>query len=261
MELQYPYGFVRKPELRHQYGMLFNHHGYVMSGLKNLELFLSIELPKITDIQHMPPPFPNCDNWAIALPSRKDGYITSLGFSTGPGVMRQMENKKMTKFLEEAMHTVVCRQYKYKYRKLLERIDAIKHNITYKIKKVMPRLLPNEWAVLYGKETMIKNNRVKCAIPLGLMFSGVSALGGLIMKGINTWSNYKKTKAMQKAIEQLYDAQKIDHARLRSLEEQTSLLANAMKTAFQHIGYRLIHLDVKLNATIHHMTDFFQRRE
>ena len=29
-ETQYPYGFVRKPELRHQYGMLFNHHGYVI---------------------------------------------------------------------------------------------------------------------------------------------------------------------------------------------------------------------------------------
>ena len=33
------YGFVRKPELRHQYGMLFNHHGQVISGLKNMDLF------------------------------------------------------------------------------------------------------------------------------------------------------------------------------------------------------------------------------
>ena len=73
---QYPYGFVRKLELTHQYGMLFNHHGYVVSELKNLELFLSIELPKITDIQHMPQPFLNCDNWAVAPPSREDGYIT-----------------------------------------------------------------------------------------------------------------------------------------------------------------------------------------
>ena len=54
MEMQYPHGFMRKPELRHQYGMLFNHRRYVISGLKNLELFLSIELPKITDIQHTP---------------------------------------------------------------------------------------------------------------------------------------------------------------------------------------------------------------
>ena len=101
----------------------------------------------------------------------------------------------------------------------------------------------------------------KCAIPLGLIFSGVSALGGLIMKGISPWSNYKKTKAMQKAVEQLYDAQKIDHARLRRLEGQTFLLAKAIKMPFQHIDYRVIHLDVKLNTTVHHMTDFFQRTE
>ena len=56
------YGFVRKPELRHQYGMLFNHHGQVISGLKNMDLFLSIDLPKVEDISHVPPPFPDCDN-------------------------------------------------------------------------------------------------------------------------------------------------------------------------------------------------------
>ena len=47
------YGFVRKPELRHQYRMLFNHHGPVISGLKNMDLFLSIDLPKIEDIAHV----------------------------------------------------------------------------------------------------------------------------------------------------------------------------------------------------------------
>ena len=41
----------------------------------------------------------------------------------------------------------------------------------------------------------------------GLIFSGVSAIGGLIMKRVNTWSNYKKSKAMTKAVEKLYEAQ------------------------------------------------------
>ena len=52
------YGFIRKPELHHQYGMLFNHHGQVITGLKNMDLFLSIDLPKSADIAHVPPPFP-----------------------------------------------------------------------------------------------------------------------------------------------------------------------------------------------------------
>ena len=48
------YGFVRKPELWHQYGMLFNHHGQVISGLKNMDLFLSIDLLKVEDIATCP---------------------------------------------------------------------------------------------------------------------------------------------------------------------------------------------------------------
>ena len=76
------YGFVRKPELRHQYGMLFNHHGQVISGLKNMDLFLSIDLPKIEDIAHVPPPFPDCDNWAAPHKSNKNHhlYFSAHGF-------------------------------------------------------------------------------------------------------------------------------------------------------------------------------------
>ena len=81
------------------------------------------------------------------------------------------------------------------------------------------------------------------------------------MKGVNTWSNYKKSKAMTKAVEQLYEAQEIDHQRLTRLEGQTSLLAKTTKTAFQHIDYRLVHLDTKLNNTVRHMTEFFKQTE
>ena len=125
----------------------------------------------------------------------------------------------------------------------------------------MPRLMPNKNAILYGKETLSDASRQKRAIPLGLLFSGVSAIGGLIMKGVNMWSNYKKSKAMTKAVEKLYEAQEIDHRRLTRLEGQTSLLAKTTKTAFQHIDYRLLHLDTKLNSTVQHMTEFFKRTE
>ena len=125
----------------------------------------------------------------------------------------------------------------------------------------MPRLMPNENAIIYSKETQSDGSRQKRAIPLGLIFSGVSAIGGLIMKGVNMWTNYKKSKAMTKAIEKLYEAQEIDHRRLTRLEGQTSLLAKTTKTAFQHIDYRLLHLDTKLNYTVQHMTEFFKRTE
>ena len=260
---QADYGFVRKPELRHQYGMLFNHHGQVISGLKNMDLFLSIDLPKVEDIAHVPPPFPECDNWATLHKSNRNHhvYFSAHGFGRdNHGPMTEL-NSNTSDYLAEAIHITVCNQYRNKYVKLLERIETIKRNIMYKIEKVMPRLMPNENAILYGKETLSDASRQKRAIPLGLIFSGVSAIGGLIMKGVNTWSNYKKSKAMTKAVEKLYEAQEIDHHRLTRLEGQTSLLAKTRKTAFQHIDYRLLHLDTKLNSTIQHMTEFFKRTE
>ena len=66
---------------------------------------------------------------------------------------------------------------------------------------------------------------------------------------------------MTKAVEQLYEAQEIDHRRLTRLEGQTSLIAKTSKTAFQHIDYRLIHLDNKLNNTVKHMTEFFRHTD
>ena len=260
---QADYGFVRKPELRHQYGMLFNHHGQVISGLKNMDLFLSIDLPKVEDIAHIPPPFPECDNWAAPHKSNHNHhvYFSAHGFGRdNHGPMTEL-NSNTSDYLTEAIHITVCNQYRNKYVKLLERIEMIKQNITYKIEKVMPRLMPNENAILYGKETLSDVSRQKRAIPLGLLFSGVSAIGGLIMKGVNTWSNYKKSKAMTKAVEKLYEAQEIDHHRLTRLEGQTSLLAKTTKTAFQHIDYQLLHLDTKLNSTVQHMTEFFKRTE
>ena len=133
-------------------------------------------------------------------------------------------NINTSAYLAEAIHIMVCNQYKNKYIKLLEHIETIKRNTTYKIEKVMPRLMSNENAIIYDKETLSDASRHKRAIPLGLIFSGVSAIGGLIMKGLNTWSNYKKSKAMTKAVEKLYKAQEIDQRRLTRLEGQTSLL-------------------------------------
>ena len=122
------YRFVCKLELRHQNGMLFNHHGQVISGLKNMDLFLSIDLPKVEDIEHVPPPFPDCDNWAA--PHRTNCnqhvYYSALGFGKNNHGPMTTLNTNTSKYLPEAIQIMVCNQYKHKYVKLLERIDKIK---------------------------------------------------------------------------------------------------------------------------------------
>ena len=57
-------------------------------------------------------------------------------------------NSNTSEYLVEVIHIMVCNQYKTKYIKLLNQIETIKQNITYKIEKVMPRLMPNENAII-----------------------------------------------------------------------------------------------------------------
>ena len=110
-------------------------------------------------------------------------------------------------------------------------------------------------------KTQEVNKTEKRAIPLGLIFSGVSAIGGLIIKGFNTISNYRKSKAMAKAMKQLYHAQEIDHRRLQRLEHHTSLLAKATKTAFAHIDGKLAVLDVKIGNVIDNLKAFMTEND
>ena len=229
-----------------------------MAGLQSLQLFLAIDLPKIDDILHDPPAFPNCTDWAMPSP-RKLQYYETMGSAYVKWTAYRELNESY-KFLDESIHHKVCIQYKSKYDKLLQQIDTVKNDIIYKIEQVMPRLLPNEQALLYQKQTKIDaRDREKRAIPLGLIFSGVSAIGGLIIKGFNAISNYKKSKAMAKAMRELYRSQEIDHRRLKRLEEHTSLLAKATKTAFVHIDSRLNDLDLQLDNVIDNLQDFMAK--
>ncbi|MCG8626010.1 MAG: hypothetical protein MJE68_28935, partial [Proteobacteria bacterium] len=119
-----------KAELRHQYGMLFNHHGYMMPGLKSLQLFLAIDLPKINDLQHDPPAFPNCTNWAAPDPPNLQYYGTM-----GEAYVKWTAYKEMNEsysFLDETVHHKVCIQYEQKYNNLLRQIHNVKEDIIYK---------------------------------------------------------------------------------------------------------------------------------
>ena len=113
-------------------------------------------------------------------------YYSALGFGKdNHGPMIQL-NTNTSEYLAKAVHMTVCNQYKHKYIKLIDWIEIIKRNITYKIEKVMPQLMPNENAIIYGEETQSTASQQKRAIPLFLIFLGVSAIGGLIMKGRKT---------------------------------------------------------------------------
>ena len=79
-------------------------------------------------------------------------------------------NTNTIEYLAETIHITVCNQYKNKYTKLIDRIVTIKQNITYKIEKVMPKLMPNENAIIYSKETESEQIKTKTGNPFGINF-------------------------------------------------------------------------------------------
>ena len=215
---------------------------------------MAVDLPKIEDLYHKPPEFRNCSMWAAPDPFYKNYYSTKGSYYIKRTAYKEI-NKSLS-FLNEAVHHKVCIQYQSKYNNLLSQIRTIKNDTEYKIKHVMPRLLPNEKALVYGKKRLAKHIREKCAIPIGLIFSGVSAIGGLLIKGFNAISNYKKSTAMARVMKELYKAQEIDHKQLQRLEHHTSLMAKAMKTAFTDIDGKLTQLDVKLGTVMSKLQEF-----
>ena len=80
--------------------------------------------------------------WAAPYPPNMNYYNTM-----GEGYIKWTAYKDLNNsvsFLDEAVHHKVCIQYQTKYNNLLAHIQQICGDIEYKIKHVMPRLLPNE---------------------------------------------------------------------------------------------------------------------
>ena len=93
-----------------------------------MDMFLSIDLPKLSDIEHVPPPFPDCDNGAAPQKTNQNThvYYSMIGVGKHNRRPRTELNTNTSQFLSEAIHITVCNQYKNKYVRLLERIETIK---------------------------------------------------------------------------------------------------------------------------------------
>ena len=82
----------------------------------------------------------------------------------------------------------------------------------------MPALLPNKHSMLVEK---LLDRRQKQAIPL--ILSGLVSLGGVIIKGLNSYLNHKRNAAMSNAVKQLYQNDKIFHDRMWVMQNRTAL--------------------------------------
>ena len=91
-----------------------------MPGLQSLQLFLAVDLPKVEDLYHEPPEFPNCSSWAAPDPFYENYYSTKGSYYIKWTTYKEI-NKSLS-FLNEAVHHQVCIQYHSKYNNLLSQI-------------------------------------------------------------------------------------------------------------------------------------------
>ena len=76
-----------------------------------------------------------------------------------------------------------------------------------------------------GPVTSGENARNKRAIPVLAIIQGVSAIGGMMIKGINALVDAKRASSFNNTIKSVNENVQITHDRLITLENRTAMMA------------------------------------
>ena len=240
--------------MKQSYGVLFEHQGFLMQGLQRIYMFVSVKLPSPSDLLHDPDEVPDCTRWA----DRR--YKNPRLRGDGP---------------EDLIHQVICKQFQTAYETLMNKVHAMKRNITTKIHTTLPALLPNpivqshegravklpNGEFWHGSEFQRNQTRGKRAIPLPILFAGVNTIGGLVIKGVNSYINYKRNKAMSNAVEQLYKNDKMFHNRIMSIEERQVVMAKTTNKRFELMKNKIERQDRKIDRGMVRLEQFMNATE
>ena len=166
----------------------------------------------------------------------------------------------------------------------------VKARLEHKINVTLPALLPNKIVqdfrgLVTSSDTTgheEQGSRNKRAIPLLVIAQGTAAIGGMLIKGINTLVDAKRVNSFNNTIKMLNANVEITHNRLVTLENRTSMMAKAImpvlkdlktqinktndKLASQyrmmssvHNRYNLLFRQTHEMQTIHHLPYYYSR--
>ena len=101
-------------------------------------------------------------------------------------------------------------------------IIKLRNRLEHKINYMLPVLLPNKLNIIWqGLVTSGENIRSKRAIPALAIIQGVAAIGGMMIKGINTLVDAKRASSFNNAIKLVNENVQITHDRLITLKNRT----------------------------------------
>ena len=190
----------------------------LLQNLHHRYLYIVIRLLQLKDLDQKIPSFPNCDNYRI----HRASYPNPLNDDT-----RTNDNE---------LHQQICGTLKIDYLQEMDIITKVKSRLECKINVTLPALLPNKIVsdsrgpVTSGDKTGQDKShfRNKRAIPLLAIAQVMAAIGGMLIKGINTLVDAKRVNSFNNAIKMLNANVEITHSRLVTFENRTSMMAKAV---------------------------------
>ena len=204
-------GFISKPVARPEYRMIYQHKGMLLQNLHRRYLYVLIKLPHLLDLEQRIPDFPNCDNYGSLMSRNPDPMLDD------------------TPMNDNELHQVICNTFKIDYFQEMDIIVKLRNRLEHKINYTLLALLPNKLNTMrQGPVTSGENIRNKRAIPTLAIIQGIAAIGGMMIKGINTLVDAKRASSFNNAIKLVNENVQITHDRLITLENGTAMMAKAI---------------------------------
>ena len=187
-----------------------------------------IRLPHLKDLDQKIPSFPNCDNYGIHRASNPNPLNDDI---------RANDNE---------LHQQLCRTFKIDYLQKMDIIIKVKAKLECKINVTLPAPLPNKMTgdsrgpVTSSDETeQDKLCSRKRAIPLLAIAQGTTAIGSMLIKGINALVDAKRASSFNNTIKMLNTKVEITHNRLVTLENRTAMMAKAIMPVLKDLKLQI----------------------
>ena len=108
----------------------------------------------------------------------------------------------------------------------MDTIVKLQNRLECKINYTLQALFPNKLHTMeQGLVTSGESVRNKRAIPTLVIIQGVAAIGGMMIKGINTLVDAKRASSFNNAIKLVNENVQIIHDQLITLENRTAMMA------------------------------------
>ena len=230
-------GFISKLVARPEYGMIYQHKGMLLQNLHCRYLYTVIKLPHLSDLEQRIPSFPNCDNYGSLTASNPDPLLDDTPTS------------------DNELHQVICNTFKIDYFQEMDTIIKLRNRLECKINHTLPALLPNKLNIMkQGPATSGEGIRNKRAIPALAIIQGIAAIGGMMIKGINTLVDAKRASSFKNAIKLVNENVQITHDQLITLGNRTVIMVKTIIPVLKDFKQQINNTNDRLNRQYRMMT-------